>query len=111
MIKKLFLISLLNFVFVLGVVFIAKVVAEPTEIVSVNQTTTPAATMAPSATTTLDPLAGRCLVYIDGVRYDLTEFRNIHDGGNIFQCGTDMSNIFYGQHPISFLAKISQYKI
>lgn len=133
MIKKLFIISLLNFVFVLGVVFVAKAVivpkaaenltesviaptiaaptTSPTLTVSATKTITPAATIAPTAIPTVDPLAGHCLVYLDGARYDLTEFRNMHSGGNIFQCGTDMSDIFHGQHPVSFLAKISQYKI
>jgi len=114
MIKKLFVISLLNFALVLGVVFMAKAAITPT--IAVPNTTptqkpTVIVSVTPTITPTVDPLAGHCLVYVDGTRYDLTEFRDIHSGGNIFQCGTDMSDIFHGQHPSSFLAKISQYKI
>ena len=53
----------------------------------------------------------RCIISIDGSRYDVTVFRNIHSGGNIFQCGADMSAIFHGQHPDSYLQRIAQYRI
>ena len=72
--------------------------------------TTPSATPAPN-TPTPDPLAGKCIIYISGSRYDVTDFRNIHSGGDIFQCGTDMTDIFNGQHPASYLDKMTKYKI
>jgi len=53
----------------------------------------------------------RCIIAIDGVRYDVSIFRNQHSGGDIFSCGTDMSAIFHGQHPNSFLQKMARYKI
>ena len=53
----------------------------------------------------------RCIVTIDGGRYDVSQFRNLHSGGDIFQCGTDMSAIFHGQHDSSYLSRMSQYKI
>lgn len=138
MIKKLFLVSLLNFVCIVGVIFVygvfgTKTVDKPTEPSQVQITLTPETNLAvtltqkltptrpivsPTTSTptivttpTIDPLAGKCLVYIDETRYDVSDFRNLHDGGDIFQCGTDMSNIFHGQHPVSMLSKMSKYKI
>jgi len=53
----------------------------------------------------------RCIVTIDGQRYDMTQFRNVHSGGDIFQCGTDMTSIFYQQHNQSYLLRLQNYKI
>lgn len=53
----------------------------------------------------------RCVIVIDGGRYDVSAFRNQHSGGNVFSCGTDMSAIFHGEHPNSFLQKMARYKI
>ena len=53
----------------------------------------------------------RCVISVDGNRYDVTVFRNQHSGGNIFQCGADMSGVFHGQHPNSFLQKLAKYRI
>lgn len=53
----------------------------------------------------------RCIIAVDSVQYDITRFRNQHSGGDIFQCGTDMSSIFHGQHDNSFIAKMAPYKI
>ena len=39
-----------------------------------------------------------CVVTVDSVKYDVTTFRNLHSGGDIFNCGTDMTSIFYQQH-------------
>jgi hypothetical protein len=41
----------------------------------------------------------------------MTEFRNLHSGGDIFQCGTDMTSIFNDRHPASYLNRIAKYKI
>ena len=53
----------------------------------------------------------RCLVQIDGLVYDLTTFRTIHSGGNIFQCGSDMSSIFHNQHPADYLNQLARYRL
>jgi len=45
----------------------------------------------------------RCIIVIDGNQYDVSSFRNQHSGGDIFQCGTDMSQIFHGRHDNSYL--------
>ncbi|KKQ84838.1 MAG: voltage gated chloride channel domain-containing protein [Candidatus Daviesbacteria bacterium GW2011_GWB1_39_5] len=53
----------------------------------------------------------RCIVTISGSQYDVTVYRNAHSGGNVFQCGTDMTAVFLSQHPASYLQKMAQYKI
>lgn len=57
------------------------------------------------------PPSSRCIITISGGQYDVTEFRNIHSGGDVFQCGTDMTAAFLSRHPASFLSKMSQYKV
>lgn len=54
--------------------------------------------VAPAPAPTPDPLAGHCIVTIKGQKYDVTDFKNTHSGGDIFVCGTDMTNTFFGQH-------------
>lgn len=39
-----------------------------------------------------------CNVTILGVTYDVTNFREQHEGGDIFECGTDMTKQFTQQH-------------
>jgi cytochrome b involved in lipid metabolism len=60
---------------------------------------------------TAKPPSNRCIIVIQGVKYDVTDFRNIHSGGNIFKCGTDMTNIFFGQHNSSTLSAMAKYRI
>jgi hypothetical protein len=72
---------------------------------------TPTNTPIPIDTPKPDPLANRCIIIIDGGKYDITDFRNIHSGGDIFQCGTDMSSIFHGQHNDSTLLRMQQYRV
>ncbi len=44
------------------------------------------------------PADNRCIVTIQGKRYDVTQLRTTHSGGDVFNCGTDMTTIFFGQH-------------
>lgn len=39
-----------------------------------------------------------CIITISGKKYNATELQKTHSGGDIFSCGTDMTNIFIGQH-------------
>ncbi|MBI2337706.1 hypothetical protein HYU95_00835 [Candidatus Daviesbacteria bacterium] len=57
------------------------------------------------------PPSDRCIITISGGNYDVTDYRNIHSGGNVFQCGTDMTASFLNQHPASFLQKMSKYQV
>jgi len=40
----------------------------------------------------------RCIITIDGKKYDVTLFRDVHPGGNVFKCGQDMTQAFSRQH-------------
>ncbi|KKR31493.1 MAG: hypothetical protein UT63_C0068G0003 [Candidatus Gottesmanbacteria bacterium GW2011_GWC2_39_8] len=53
----------------------------------------------------------RCIITIDSVRYDITQFRNIHSGGDIFDCGTDMSRSFWKKHGQLELSTLQRYRI
>ncbi|MFZ2152757.1 MAG: hypothetical protein WAV41_01735 [Microgenomates group bacterium] len=58
--------------------------------------------------TTAPVVDNRCIITIDGGRYDVTSFRNQHSGGDIFQCGADMSATFHNRHPNSFLNQLTR---
>ena len=53
----------------------------------------------------------KCVIVVDGNSYNVTEYRYIHEGGDIFKCGMDMSAEFHQQHPQQFLNKMKKYKI
>ena len=48
--------------------------------------------------TAVSPAPATCIITIDGQKYDVESLRNTHTGGDIFQCGTDMSAVFHKQH-------------
>lgn len=52
----------------------------------------------------------RCFITLNGKRYDVSEFRNEHEGGNIFNCGTDMTQEFKGEHKNDF-ARADEYEV
>lgn len=57
----------------------------------------------PSLTNTPFPTAtsvvsNTCIVTLFGKNYDVTALRQTHSGGDIFQCGTDMSTIYQSRH-------------
>ncbi len=64
---------------------------------------TSAVSSSPKATTT------GCIVTIFGVAYDVTALRGSHPGGDIFKCGTDMSDSYKSEHGtnVSMLQKYS----
>lgn len=113
-IKTAFLISLFNFLFIGLIVLIfnkpkpidTMPIALPTVVQSPTETI-PIVTIL-AAKPTVD---NRCIIVVDGIRFDITKYRYQHSGGDIFQCGTDMSTIFHDRHPNSFLRRISQYQI
>lgn len=63
------------------------------------------------ATKPTEPYAGKCIITIDSQKYDVTTFRDRHSGGDIFNCGTNMTKIYYDQHSASTLKKMVKYKI
>jgi hypothetical protein len=72
-------------------------------ITSTTPTPTPAPTPAPAATAT-------CIITIDGLQYDVEPLRKRHPGGDIYNCGTDMSDIFHGQHG-NDIGRLAPYKV
>lgn len=76
---------------------------------TVVPTNKPVSTPKPAAPTKAP--SNRCIIQIQGVKYDITEFKKIHSGGDIFKCGTDMTSIFFGQHNSSTLSTMAKYKI
>ncbi|TSA45266.1 hypothetical protein D4R52_02805 [bacterium] len=70
----------------------------------------PASTSPPAANP--PPAADRCIIIIQGSKYDVTDFRKIHTGGDIFQCGTDMTAVFFFQHNQRLLDTVmQQYRV
>lgn len=52
----------------------------------------------------------RCIITIQGNKYDVTDFRKIHPGGDIFVCGSDMTETFVNQHGMD-LKRIEKYRV
>ena len=69
----------------------------------VTQTASPTTIGATTAATA-------CIVTISGSKYDVTPLRSTHSGGDIFQCGTDMTVMYQQQHG-SNLRMIQPYLI
>lgn len=84
-------------------------IARPTS--TPARTSTPAPKVTPPPTTPAPTPDSRCLIQIDGVKYNVTQFRNLHSGGNVFSCGTDMSQIFWSRHNQAILNMMQQYRI
>ena len=53
----------------------------------------------------------RCLIQIDGSTYDVSVFRSMHSGGNVFTCGADMSAVFWSKHSQRTLDQMAKYRI
>lgn len=86
----------------------------PTTTPTQSQTQSPEISISPVSQTTSSPnpsTDSRCIITLDGSRYDVTQFRFIHPGGDIFQCGSDMSVIFHNRHSNRFLQQMDRYKI
>lgn len=58
-----------------------------------------------------EPMAqGRCFITLNSKRYDVTDFKNEHEGGNVFVCGTDMTDQFKDEHKNDF-ARAADYEV
>lgn len=54
----------------------------------------------------------RCIVTIQGRDYDVTDLKGTHSGGDIFLCGTDMTDVFFSMHDLELLnSELRQYLI
>jgi len=88
-------------------------VAQPVAVATSAPTAVPTAVQTAAPTAVAD---NRCIIAIDGAKYDITQFQFSHSGGNVFSCGTvgnpaDLSSLFHSRHPDSFLNRMTQYKI
>lgn len=63
------------------------------------------------ATDTSPTSSEKCLITVKGDQYDVTIFRTIHKGGNIFICDSDMTDTMLKQHGEMMLPKLQKYKI
>lgn len=78
---------------------------------TVTPTPPPISRAAPKPTSTPKPTeANRCIVTVQGKRYDVTSLRKTHSGGNIFTCGKDMTTTFTAQHGTN-INMLKQYLI
>lgn len=72
-------------------------------------------TTQPPPTTTAAPPPppdNRCIVTIKGLKYDVTRLRSSHSGGDVFNCGTDMTSTFFSQHDQKMLDRdMARYRI
>ncbi|MCL5969962.1 MAG: hypothetical protein M1450_00465 [Patescibacteria group bacterium] len=85
---------------------------QPTLATKENQIVeTPTAAMQNTPEPTAPPDLSRCVIVIDGKKYDVTEFRKIHSGGDVFKCGTDMTADFYARHDASYLPMMEKYRL
>ncbi|MCA9376545.1 hypothetical protein KC685_01325 [Candidatus Dojkabacteria bacterium] len=57
------------------------------------------------------PALDTCIITVKGVQYDIQPFRRQHSGGDIFQCGTDMTSTFDSVHGRRELQRIEPYRI
>lgn len=56
-------------------------------------------------------ISNTCIITINNQKYDVTQFKNQHSGGDIFNCGTDMTTIFNGKHSQRELNMMQQYLV
>ena len=55
--------------------------------------------------------ATACIITINNQKYDVTQFKNLHSGGDVFNCGTDMTTVFNGKHSQRELNIMQQYLV
>lgn len=66
----------------------------------------------PTPTPNIQPTADKCIITIDGVSYDVTQYKKDHTGGDVFKCGTDMTALLNKRHPDpKYLKQMAPYKI
>jgi hypothetical protein len=75
-----------------------------------NSTPQQQATPAPQAPTA-PPAPSGCIITLDGSSYNVTSLQRTHSGGDVFNCGSDMSATFWGKHGQGIFNKMQQYRI
>lgn len=83
--------------------------ADPTPAPEIAGANTSVPTSAPVEITSVTD--NRCIVTIDGQKYNVTFFRDRHSGGDVFSCGADMSAEFHSRHSDKFLVLMAPFRI
>ncbi|MCK9368631.1 hypothetical protein M0R04_01500 [Candidatus Dojkabacteria bacterium] len=65
----------------------------------------------PTGVANITSTPSSCIITVSGVKYDVTTYKNLHSGGNIFVCGTDMTTVFLSKHNSSYLTIMAKYKV
>lgn len=52
----------------------------------------------------------KCIVTINGKNYDLSEFRKVHPGGDIYRNGEDMTDAYIANHGEDY-SRITPYEL
>jgi len=88
---------------VIGIVLVSGIV--------IYSTTTSEVKIPASLRTEKSENSEKCIITVRGGKYDVSEFRNKHQGGDIFKCGEDMTSLFNNQHGEKEFRKLQNYKI
>lgn len=62
-------------------------------------------------TSTTNQIENKCIIIVDEQKYDVTAFKKIHKGGDVFDCDSDMSDKFHQRHGAEILLKVANLKI
>ncbi|GAB4160942.1 MAG: hypothetical protein Fur003_4380 [Candidatus Dojkabacteria bacterium] len=46
--------------------------------------------------------ADKCIITVNDKQYDVTNFKRVHPGGDVFDCGADMTDVYTSQHGIDY---------
>lgn len=52
----------------------------------------------PTPLTAATSVDNRCIITLFGKQYDVTPLQSTHSGGNVFNCGTDMTIVYQQRH-------------
>ncbi|MCA9375056.1 hypothetical protein KC622_01855 [Candidatus Dojkabacteria bacterium] len=106
--KSIFTIFTVGFVILLAVVLLSGSFKKGNNgltsvVTQQTATSTPSSTVSGSGSSqgaTTSPVTdpNSCIITIQGHQYDVTQLRRTHSGGDIFICGTDMTQTFFSMH-------------
>jgi hypothetical protein len=88
--------------------FIAKVVAKVVAVPTIAKTFLPAAT--PTAKPTSINTNSGCIITLSGQQFDVSALRSSHSGGDVFNCGSDMTSVYNNKHGTS-LSRMQKYLV
>lgn len=109
-----FLFIVLNYFLIAGLVIIFDTAGSSSQISNNNsvKTQTRTQTSTPTTTPITTTSSSDCIIQINSNKYNITALRKTHSGGDIFQCGTDMTQVYYSMHNDNLLrTQMSQYLI